>query len=79
MLSRTYSSFLGNVTSPSSGRESVESNFVLLNGEQRTPDAALVAGKTTFCNKHWLQNFSSEDFPSNSCLQPNHSISSMQS
>lgn len=39
-------------TSPSSRRESVEGTFVLLDGEQRIPDAVLLADKRTFCNKH---------------------------
>lgn len=78
MLRRRYPSPLGNVISPSSssrGKRSKGSNFILLNGEQRTPDAAvvLVADKENLLQQILNAKLKSrKQFPSDSLLQPDY-------
>lgn len=65
---------MGNViaTSASSKRKGIGNNFILLNGEQRTPDAAvnLVADKKTLLHQMLNAELKSrEQFPSYSFLE----------
>lgn len=78
MLSRWHPSLSGNVISLSSGsrgKRSKGSTFILLNGEQRTPDAAvvLVADKENLLQQILNAELKSrKHFPSDSLLQPHY-------
>lgn len=78
MLSRRHPPPLGNLISPngcSRRKRSKGSNFILLNGEQGTPDAAVALGadKENFLQQTLNAEFKSrKQFPSDSFLQPHY-------